>query len=169
MSTWNVEEIFLIRRGRGILDSRRKCDLGAKSDVPWPHAKECQQSSEAGTQDRSSKGTEQMFAKWAFFKIIMNGFVDTGREGEGGTNWESSIDVYTISQSYLTLCDSMDCSLLGSSVHGISRQKWSGLSCLLQGIFLTRGLNVSLASPALAVRFSTSSTTWEAQYIHYHV
>lgn len=60
--------------------------LGAKSDLPWPHAKECQQSSEAGAQDRSSKGTEQMFARCSFFKIIINRLVDTGEEGEGGTN-----------------------------------------------------------------------------------
>ena len=32
--------------------------------------------------------------------------------------------------SHVTLCDPMDCSLPGSSVHGFSRQKhWSGLPC----------------------------------------
>ena len=30
---------------------------------------------------------------------IENGHVDTGRKGEGGTNWESSFDTNTISQS----------------------------------------------------------------------
>ena len=36
-----------------------------------------------------------------------------------------------VAQSCLTLCDPMDCSLRGSSVHGISRQEyWSGLLCL---------------------------------------
>ena len=45
---------------------------------------------------------------------------------------------------------------------GFSRQKyWSGGHALLQGIFFTQGLNLSL-SPALAVGFSTTSTTWEA-------
>ena len=35
-------------------------------------------------------------------------------------------------QSCPTLCDSMDCSLPGSSTHGISRQQyWSGVHCLL--------------------------------------
>ena len=33
-----------------------------------------------------------------------------------------------VAQWYLTLCDPMDCSLPGSSVHGFSRQEyWSGL------------------------------------------
>ena len=33
-----------------------------------------------------------------------------------------------VAQSYLTLCDPMDCSLPSSSVHGLSRQEyWSGL------------------------------------------
>ena len=41
-----------------------------------------------------------------------------------------------------TLCNPMACSLLGSSVHGIS----TGVGChfLLQGIFPTQGLNFHL-------------------------
>ena len=35
-----------------------------------------------------------------------------------------------VTKSFLTLCDSMDCSPPGSSVHGFSRQEcWSGLAC----------------------------------------
>ena len=49
---------------------------------------------------------------------------------------------------------------------GFSRQEyWSGLHVLLQGIFLTQGSNprlLSLASPALAGGFFTTSGTWEA-------
>ena len=50
---------------------------------------------------------------------------------------------------------------------GFSRQEYwgSGLHVLLQGIFLTQGSNprlLSLASPALASGFGTTSTTWEA-------
>ena len=47
----------------------------------------------------------------------------------------------------LTLCDPMDYSLPGSSVHGDSPGKNTGVSChaLLQGIFPTRGLNPGLA------------------------
>ena len=46
----------------------------------------------------------------------------------------------------LTLCDPMDCHLLGSSVHGDSPGKSTGVGChaLLQGIFLTQELNMCL-------------------------
>ena len=46
-------------------------------------------------------------------------------------------------QSCLTLCNPMDCSLPGSSVHGNSSDKNIGVGChaLLQGIFLTQGSN----------------------------
>ena len=50
-------------------------------------------------------------------------------------------------QSFPTLCDSMDCSLLGSSVHRDSPGKNTGVGCqaLLQGIFPTQGLNPGLS------------------------
>ena len=43
-----------------------------------------------------------------------------------------------------TLCDPMDCSLAGSSVHGDSPGKNTGVAChaLLQGIFPAQGLNL---------------------------
>ena len=46
-------------------------------------------------------------------------------------------------QSCLTLCDPMDCSLPGSSVHGDSPGKNPGVGChaLLQGILPTQGSN----------------------------
>ena len=49
-------------------------------------------------------------------------------------------------QFCLTLRDSMDCSLPGSSVHVIFPGKNTGVGChfLLQGIFLTQGLNPGL-------------------------
>ena len=49
-------------------------------------------------------------------------------------------------QSCLTLCDPMDCSPLGSSVHGILQGKNIEVGChfLLQGIFLTQGSNMCL-------------------------
>ena len=45
-----------------------------------------------------------------------------------------------------TLCDSMDCSPPGASVHGDSPGKKTGVGChaLLQVIFLTQGLNPAL-------------------------
>ena len=51
-----------------------------------------------------------------------------------------------VAQSSLTLCDSMDCSPPGSSVHGNSPGKNTGVSChtLLQGIFPTQGSNPGL-------------------------
>ena len=49
-------------------------------------------------------------------------------------------------QSCLTLCDLMDRSPLGSSIHGIFPGKSTGVGChfLLQGIFLTQGSNLGL-------------------------
>ena len=48
------------------------------------------------------------------------------------------------SQSCLTFCNPMDCSLPGSSVHGDSPGKNTGVGCrfLLQGIFLTQSSNL---------------------------
>ena len=45
-----------------------------------------------------------------------------------------------VTQSALTLCDPMDCSLPGSSVHGDSPGKNTGVGChaLFQGIFPTQ-------------------------------
>ena len=51
-----------------------------------------------------------------------------------------------VAQSCLTLCDPMNCSLPGSSVHGESPGKKTGVGfhALLQGIFPTQGLNPGL-------------------------
>ena len=67
-------------------------------------------------------------------------------------------------QLYLTLCDPMNYSSPGSSVHGIIQAKNSGVGChaFLQGIFPTQGSKPNLLSPALAGGFFTTSTTWEA-------
>ena len=48
-----------------------------------------------------------------------------------------------VTQSCLILCDPMDCSLPGSSVHEDSPGKNTGVGChaLLQGIFPTQGSN----------------------------
>ena len=47
-------------------------------------------------------------------------------------------------QSCLTLCDSIDCSPPGISVHGILPARILECLVLLQGIFLTQGLNLCL-------------------------
>ena len=51
-----------------------------------------------------------------------------------------------VSQSCLTLCDPMDCTPPGSSVHGASPVKSTRVDChaLLQSIFPTQGLNSGL-------------------------
>ena len=70
--------------------------------------------------------------------------------------------VYThaqLLQLCLTLCDPIDCSLPGSSVHGDSTGKNTRVGCH----FLFQGRrNSGLISPALTGGFFTISTTWEA-------
>ena len=63
------------------------------------------------------------------------------------------------------LCDPMDCSPLGSSVHGDSPGKNIGVGChtLLWCIFLTQGSNLPLLHP---VGFFIPEH-WEAQKINY--
>ena len=48
-----------------------------------------------------------------------------------------------VAQSCRTLCDSMDCSLPVSSIHGVFQAR-VGCHYLLQGIFPTQGLNPGL-------------------------
>ena len=59
----------------------------------------------------------------------------------------------------------------GSSVHGISPGKNTGVGChfLLQWIFPTQGLNRVSVSPALGGGFFTTSATWEAPAIYIHI
>ena len=64
-----------------------------------------------------------------------------------------------------TLCDIMDCSLPGSSAHGNSPGKNTGVGChaFLQGVFPTQGLKLHLLpSPALTDSFFTTGTTCKA-------
>ena len=51
-----------------------------------------------------------------------------------------------VAQSCLTLCNPMDCRLPGSSIHGDSPGKNTGVHChaLLQGLFPTQGSNPGL-------------------------
>ena len=68
----------------------------------------------------------------------------------------------TLLQLCLTLCDPMDCSPPGSSVHGIL-QDLSGLPCPPPGYLPNPGMEpMFLMSPALADGFFTASATWEA-------
>ena len=64
-------------------------------------------------------------------------------------------------QSCLILCDPMDCSPPGSSVHG-TPGKNTGTDChfLLQGIFLTQGLNPGLADSLPLHHLERPPGTW---------
>ena len=64
--------------------------------------------------------------------------------------------------SHVRLCDPMDCSPPGSSVHGFSRQEyWSGMPCPPPRDLSDPGIEpASLASSALADGFFITSTTW---------
>ena len=70
-------------------------------------------------------------------------------------------------QSCPTLCDPMDCSLTGSSVHGILQARtleWDTMPSSRGSSNL--GIEpASLASPALAGGFFTTSAPWEAAQI----
>ena len=73
-------------------------------------------------------------------------------------------------QSCPTLCDPVDCSQPGSSLHGILQVRNAGVGfrAFLQGIFPTQGSNLhSLLSPALASRSFTTRAAWEDQRLPY--
>ena len=68
--------------------------------------------------------------------------------GAAGQKWDK-LKWSEVAQSCPTLCDPMDCSPPGFSVHGIFQawilhEYWSGLHSLLQGIFPTQGSNPGL-------------------------
>ena len=76
----------------------------------------------------------------------------------------SFVILCSVAWSYLILCDPMDCSPPGSSVHGIFQAR-----ILEWGAFPTPGSlpdpgiePANLASPALAGGLFTVSATWEA-------
>ena len=70
-------------------------------------------------------------------------------------------------QSYLTLCDPMDSSPPGSSVHEILQARileWVAMLSL-QGDPANSGVKPeSLTSPALAGRFFSTSAAWQNQH-----
>ena len=67
-------------------------------------------------------------------------------DGDRAGKWGVCQSVKVLARSRLTLCDPMDCGPPGSSVHGKSPSKNTGVGChaLLQGIFLTQGSNLGL-------------------------
>ena len=77
----------------------------------------------------------------------------------------SALAVCLVTQLRLILCDALDCILPGSSLPGILQARileW--VACPPPGDLPNPGIKpMSLISPALAGRFFTNSTTWEAQ------
>ena len=75
-----------------------------------------------------------------------------------------SLSLHQVTSVDPTLCDPVDCSLPGSSVHG-KKGKNTGVGChaLLQGTFLSQGSNLHLLHLLnLAGGFFTTTATWEA-------
>ena len=70
-----------------------------------------------------------------------------------------------VAQLRSTLCDPMDCSPPGSSVHRDSPGKNTGVGChaLFQGIFPNQGLN---SSPALQVNSLLSEPPGKPKNVH---
>ena len=71
-------------------------------------------------------------------------------------------------QSCLTLCEPTDCSLPGSSVHGILQARvleWGAISSA-RALFWPRDWTHISGSLAWAGRFLTTGAAWEAQIIH---
>ena len=69
-----------------------------------------------------------------------------------------------LTQSCLTLCDSLDCSPPGSSVYGIFPGKNTGVGChfLFQEILLTQGLNPSPCVSCIGRQILYHCAAWEA-------
>ena len=76
----------------------------------------------------------------------------------------------TLLQSCPTLCNSMDCRLPGSPVHGILQARiLEQVDVPSSGDLPNPGIKpMSLTSPALAERFFTTSVTWEALLLWYY-
>ena len=71
----------------------------------------------------------------------------------------------------LTLCDPMDCSPPGSSVHGILQARILEWVAMPPSVYLPNpGIEpASLISPALARGFFTNCVTWEALCVLWHI
>ena len=77
---------------------------------------------------------------------------DSGSRQAGSTKTALAQHVVESLSRVPLFCDPVDCSPLGSSVHGISQARIVNCHFLLQGIFPTQGLNEP-TSPALAGGF----------------
>ena len=72
--------------------------------------------------------------------------------------------VCSVTKSILILCNPIDCSSLGSSVHGVLQGRileWAAMP-FSRGASQLGTQPASLMSPALADRFFTTNATWKA-------
>ena len=74
-------------------------------------------------------------------------------------------------QYCLILCDPIDCSPSGSSVHGILQVRiLKYVAMPSSGVLPDPGIKLaSLTSSTLAGRFFTTSATWEAQILYIYI
>ena len=74
-----------------------------------------------------------------------------------------------VAQSGLTLCNPMNCSPPGSTVHEIFSSKGTGVHCrfLLQGIFATRGLNMGLLHCRQILYWLSYEGSWWSTIVQY--
>ena len=87
--------------------------------------------------------------------------------------WCSVLCVYLVTQLCPTLRDPMDCSPLGTSVHGIFQRKNTGVGCyfFFQGIFLTQGSKPTspMSSALQADSLPTEPSGFSAFNIQYEI
>ena len=83
-----------------------------------------------------------------------------------------SVIMCSVTQLCLTLCDPMDCSPPGSSVHGDSSGKNTGVGChaLLQGLFATQRSNPGLPPGRwILYHLSHRGSPFSYTYIHTYI
>ena len=93
-----------------------------------------------------SQGSQQTISSTQRARTAPPGITSSSKRGQKAGNPRPECMRAESLQSCLTLCDPTNCSLPGSSHHGIlSRQEhWSGHHGLLQGIFPSQGSNPRL-------------------------
>ena len=113
---------------------------------------------------------KNLHISFSFLSEINNhGRMDTVKEGKCGLNWESSIETYTlrciVTKSCLPLCDPMNYSMPGSTVHGIFQARimeWVAIS-------FSRGSSQPRYQTCISCigrRIIYHWATWEAHFSH---
>ena len=101
---------------------------------------------------------------WRISEVTLSGPQNQGTVRRWGGMYIYTYVCANSLQPYLTLCNPTDCSPLGSSAMGFSRQEyWRGLPFPSPRVLPDPG--IKLASPALAGGFFTTSATRVCMYI----